>query len=552
MATPLSETSRTLHPQVSGASSADIDPSIPIRGPEHISDEEGPWAQKTILTFGNNSPHFVESCTYSRITDGGGVRGYASLLVLKRIMTEIRQIERNHEDPARKSSYYPWMGEREKNANEDNPESGRVDEYLPCHYFDYVAGTSTGGLSSIMLGRLRMSVDQALDTYKAFGNAVFGKPRWFHERSFLWYPRAKFSCRTTRAAFQDVIYQTLRRERDCFPSEAEIEPLKYREDRTRTIAISWAINKEGGVSKEFVWRSYDNDFSPKPLDSNLWNPSNAGPAHTTAIWEVARATTAAPRYFESIKTIGRKFLDGGMVANNPSLIAIREIHNLHGLVPGLFVSIGTGLKTPADAQRNSAPREANGDIKSLRKAATRDDVRRKQFLKKYIEIGKEWKNWMVDCEGMNGTNGWRGHCRAIGLTEHLYRLNVEGDLHTIPLDDWRPLNTGEETLKFIREQTNQYLAETRVIDYITSIARKAVEIRRQRAATEQWERFAADVIYRCPDCENKKYDTRAKLREHLQKGIEHKRNRMADGRELEEKLNASRSSRPDRPVETGR
>lgn len=89
-------------------------------------------------------------------------------------------------------------------------------------------------LSSIMLGRLRLSVDQALDTYKAFGNAVFGKPRWFHERSFLWYPRAKFSCRKTRAAFQEVVYQTLRKERDCFPSEAETEPLKYREDRTRT------------------------------------------------------------------------------------------------------------------------------------------------------------------------------------------------------------------------------------------------------------------------------------------------------------------------------
>uniref|UniRef100_A0A0D2XIV4 PNPLA domain-containing protein n=1 Tax=Fusarium oxysporum (strain Fo5176) TaxID=660025 RepID=A0A0D2XIV4_FUSOF len=446
MATSPSETSRTLHPQVSGASSADIDPSIPIRGPEHISDEEGPWAQKTILTF-----------------DGGGVRGYASLLVLKRIMTRIRDIERNHEDPAPSSTYYPWMGKHEQDANEDNPESERVDKFLPCHYFDYVAGTSTGG-----------------------------------------------------------------------------------------IAISWAINKEGGVSKEFVWRSYDNDFSPKAHDSNLWNPSNAGPAHTTAIWEVARATTAAPRYFESIKIRGRKFLDGGMVANNPALIAIREIHNLHGLVPALFVSIGTGLKVSADAQNNGLANGANGDIRTLRRAATRDDVRRKQFLKKYIEIGKHWKNWMVDCEGMNGTNGWRGHCRAIGLTEHLYRLNVEGDLHTIPLDDWRPSNTGEDTLKFIEAQTERYLAEPRVKDYITSIARKAVEIRRQRAATEQWERFAVDVIYRCSDCDTKKYDTRAKLREHLQKGTEHRRERMVDGRELEEKLSASRSFRPDRPGETGR
>ena len=29
-----------------------------------------------------------------------------------------------------------------------------LERYLPCHYFDYMAGTSPGGLISIMLGRL--------------------------------------------------------------------------------------------------------------------------------------------------------------------------------------------------------------------------------------------------------------------------------------------------------------------------------------------------------------------------------------------------------------
>ncbi|KAM0491744.1 hypothetical protein ACHAP8_010373 [Fusarium lateritium] len=535
MATPSSSTLPTLQQQASGTSSVDIDPSIPIRGPEHISDEEGPWAQKTILTF-----------------DGGGVRGYASLLVLKRIMNTIRTLERQHSEPALSSRFYSWMGPSHDGSIGATEDPERVDEYLPCHYFDYVAGTSTGGLSSIMLGRLRLSVDEALDTYKSFGNAVFGRPRWFHERSLLWYPRAKFSCRKTRAAFQEAIIKALERNhncgsyntRDCLPDEADTEPLKYREDRTRTIAISWVINKESGVSKEFVWRSYDNDFSPTSNDSNSWTPSNAGPAHTTAIWEVARATTAAPVYFESIKIRGRKFLDGGMVANNPSLIAIREIHNLHGRVPALFVSIGTGLKVADQKftapQTNGAPREANVNIKTLRRAVTKDDVRRKQFLKKYFEILGQWKKWMVDCEGMNGTNGWRAHCRAIGLTDHRYRLNVEGDLHTIPLDDWRPSNTGEDTVDFIQQQTETYLKDKKVIDYIDMIAKKAVEIRRQRAATEQWERFAVDVTYRCDQCD-KKYDTRAKLREHLQKGIEHRRERVTDETELEKILNGART-----------
>ncbi|RGP60191.1 calcium-independent phospholipase a2-gamma [Fusarium sporotrichioides] len=394
-----------------------------------------------------------------------------------------------------------------------------------------------------MLARLRLSVDQALDTYKSFGNAVFGKPRWFHERSILWYPRAKFSCRKTRAAFQDAIIKALERDhnrgcrdnQDCLPNEAEKEPLKYREDRTRTIAISWVIYKRGGVRKEFVWRSYDHELSLKSSDSNDWIPSNAGPAHTITIWEVARATTAAPLYFESIKITGRKFLDGGMGANNPSLITIREVNRLHG-TPALFVSIGTGLK-----DRNREPGTPSRSIRDLRRAATTDDVRRKQGLKKYLEIFGEYKKFIVDCEGNNGTNGWRSECRNVGMTEHMYRLNVEGDLHTIPLDDWRPSNTGEDTLRFIKQQTEAYLNEKRVVEYIDKIARRAVDIRRQRAATEQWERFAVDVTYRCSKCTNKKYDTRAKLREHWQKGSEHSGENLSDGKELEMALNAART-----------
>ncbi|EKJ69740.1 hypothetical protein FPSE_10056 [Fusarium pseudograminearum CS3096] len=531
MATPSSSTPRTLLPEASESGSVDIDPSIPIRGPEHISDDEGHWAKKTILTF-----------------DGGGIRGYASLLVLKRIMTTIRTLERQHEDPAPSSSYYSWMRPSNQRTTEANADSDRVDEYLPCHYFDYIAGTSTGGLSAIMLGRLRFSVDEALDTYKSFGNAVFGKPRWFHVRSILWYPRTKFSCRKTREAFQDAIKKALKRDhdpaightRDRLPQRADIEPLKYREDRTRTIAVSFVTKKQGGVSKQFLWRSYDHYWSPRSNDSPSWTPPNTGPAHTTAIWEVARATTAAPVYFGSIEIGESDFRDGGMVANNPSLATLREIDGLHGH-PDFFVSIGTGLKVTDDTP-NATSEVASGNTRTSRRAKTIDDVRNKQFLRKHVELLGDWKKFMVDCEGENGTNGWLKECEYVGLTEKdRYRLNVEGDLHTIPLDDWRPSETGESTLRFIQEQTEAYLNKTTVIRDIDNIANRLVDMRRQRAATEQWERFAVDVTYRCDNCEKKEYDTRAKLREHLQKGIKHRREKVVDGKELELRLNAMRT-----------
>lgn len=82
-------------------------------------------------------------------SDGGGVRGYSSLLIVKRLMTRIRDIELHHlEGPVQSSVSYPWMGSDVRDAaGADEPPnvSDLVDDFLPCHYFDYMVGTSTGG-----------------------------------------------------------------------------------------------------------------------------------------------------------------------------------------------------------------------------------------------------------------------------------------------------------------------------------------------------------------------------------------------------------------------
>lgn len=73
--------------------------------------------------------------------DGGGVRGLSSLMILQNLMSTI--------DP-------------------DAPPK-------PCDYFDMIAGTSTGGLIAIMLGRLRMTVDECIAAYTSLSNKVFEK-----------------------------------------------------------------------------------------------------------------------------------------------------------------------------------------------------------------------------------------------------------------------------------------------------------------------------------------------------------------------------------------
>jgi patatin-like phospholipase/acyl hydrolase len=65
--------------------------------------------------------------------DGGGVHGLSSLLILKRVMKEVQRLKEENGDP----------------TLDCRPP-------LPCQYFDLICGMSTGGLISIMLGRLPM------------------------------------------------------------------------------------------------------------------------------------------------------------------------------------------------------------------------------------------------------------------------------------------------------------------------------------------------------------------------------------------------------------
>ena len=61
-------------------------------------------------------------------------------------MEFVEEIEQGHENPAT-NSYYP-VDFRVTPMIDHTTEGGQSTErnlYLPCHYFDFIAGTSTGG-----------------------------------------------------------------------------------------------------------------------------------------------------------------------------------------------------------------------------------------------------------------------------------------------------------------------------------------------------------------------------------------------------------------------
>ncbi|CAE6422524.1 unnamed protein product [Rhizoctonia solani] len=80
--------------------------------------------------------------------DGGGITGLSSLLIIKEIMLGIQGKQRLEAVPK------------------------------PCEHFDIIAGTGTGAISAVMLGRLQMSVDEAITSYVKQMGAVFSERKY--------------------------------------------------------------------------------------------------------------------------------------------------------------------------------------------------------------------------------------------------------------------------------------------------------------------------------------------------------------------------------------
>ena len=111
------------------------------------------------------------------------------------------------------SSYHPLHPLDGLSTNTSSPSQDTelaqndTSAWLPCHYFDYMAGTSTGGLISIMLGRLRMNIDDCISDYEDLGSKVFGYSRWIHCRSLLLWPREKYDCRVLENVVNEVVHK---------------------------------------------------------------------------------------------------------------------------------------------------------------------------------------------------------------------------------------------------------------------------------------------------------------------------------------------------------
>lgn len=125
------------------------------------------WAISNLLSLGKvfilvRGGHSTVSPNLFR-ADGGGIRGYWSLLALQTLMQYIAEEEKNFDDGNDEEiihsfhphqwpnnvSHIPMSDERRRVERARDPDEKcrtmlEARRFLPCHYFDHICGSSTG------------------------------------------------------------------------------------------------------------------------------------------------------------------------------------------------------------------------------------------------------------------------------------------------------------------------------------------------------------------------------------------------------------------------
>ena len=229
--------------------------------------------------------------------DGGGIRGVITLEVLRRLETMLAE------------------------------KLGKGDDFVLADYFDYIAGTSTGAVIAAGLSK-GLRVDQLLGLYVDRGEEMFDKAALL--RKF----RYRYGIGRLRELLQEVLGETT----------------TFGDDDLKTLLM-------------MVLRNATTD-SPWPLSNNprarYNDPARANNNLDIPLWQLVRASTAAPVYFPpEVVTVGDRdfvFVDGGLTMyNNPAfqlfLMATLDAYRLGWPATEsdlLVVSVGTGRSPKAD------------------------------------------------------------------------------------------------------------------------------------------------------------------------------------------------------------
>ncbi|THC93591.1 hypothetical protein EYZ11_006944 [Aspergillus tanneri] len=197
--------------------------------------------------------------------------------------------------------------------------------------FDLMVGCSSGGLLALSLDILRLGVSECKSLFRALIKQVF-ESSW---RRFinLFLSDEAYNTRV----LEDILKDHFEPGRRLFDVPASLLS-------SGKVAVIATSIKDGAP---FIFTNY-NGAAPHRAEP-VYGRLRPDVEYEPFVWQVARATSAAPLYFSAVDIPGLgTFQDGGMGRhNNPLNIALSEAKHLWPNVadPDVVVTLGTGSET---------------------------------------------------------------------------------------------------------------------------------------------------------------------------------------------------------------
>jgi hypothetical protein len=312
--------------------------------------------------------------------DGGGVRGLSSLYILRDLMQRI--------------------------------EATRREAVRPADCFELIIGTGTGGISALLLGRMRMTVDDAIQEYVRMAETAY---KWSSEsfRTSFWVQNKAPDGAALERAIGDVV------EKFLGYRDAQLEDPSEGSMSCRTAVL--AITSLNGAARPYLFRSY----------------ASHRPASAFAIHEVARATVSTTRLFPAISLgdLSIQSIDAGSTDyHNPAEVAVGEAAALWpGRPIDCLVSLGTGF------QKNFSVGEG------------------------WSEAAQTCLEIMRSCEQVHDTMYRMSQLRNFAY----FRFNVNRGLDGVGLLEWSEMGSRGD----LAEVTGSYVRRNRVNDQVDKCLR---------------------------------------------------------------------------------
>ncbi|KIX92305.1 uncharacterized protein Z520_12051 [Fonsecaea multimorphosa CBS 102226] len=356
-------------------------------------------------------------------SDGGGVRGLSSLLILRYLLVLVTQV---------------------LVENGKLPAGHRM--VKPQDLFDIAVGTSTGGLIVLMMAKLDMSLDECIEQYKKLSRDIFAKQRPILKRVFG-SDLSKYSGKRLETAVEDLLKSSNQ------PVDLEMRSATQQNNMRGTV-----------LCHEMPLRNdvfFCTDECQGPYRHHMLR-------HDLKVRHAARATSAAPSYFEEMIIEERAFVDGGYgKTNNPSWesrIHYEANHEVATTRQLVMINIGTG----------TLPQ--NADIPRLQKhpwwtrLLPKSLVTMSHLLADLVKMATNSEDVASQLEYLSEDN-----------PERLFykRFSADTGIHDIKLDDWQAV-VGANGPSVIETRTEAYLNDAAVRSKLRQAATKLAEVYVQR------------------------------------------------------------------------